>query len=279
MNKIITISLNGNAYQIEEDGHEALRSYLDNARNRLADNPDRDEIMRDLEQAVADKLQRFLGAHKSVVTGAEVAQAIAEMGPVESEGTAEEKTDAGPAPKKLYRIAQGAMFAGVANGLSAYLNIDVVFIRIIFVLLAVVSGGAWIVAYIAMAILIPRAYTPEQVSRASGAPFNAQEVIDRARQGYDDIRANAHRWRQERHEWKRQWREEKRKMKWEARQARACTYHYHHHSVIGELVQIAVLVTIAWGIYNFIPATRPFYQTVGADIQQGWAWSNAEVTR
>ena len=46
------------------------------------DNPDRAEIIADLEQAIADKCRRFLGPHKTVVTAAEVEQIIREMGPV-----------------------------------------------------------------------------------------------------------------------------------------------------------------------------------------------------
>lgn len=279
MNKIVTISLNGNAYQLEEDGHQALQTYLQQAQNRLADNPDKDEIVRDLEQAIADKLQRFLNVRKTVVTGAEVARVIAEMGPVEgADETAQEKVD-GPKPKKLYRIQQGAVFAGVANGMAAYFDIDVTLVRIIFIALTIFSGGIWIVAYVAMAIFIPRAETPQEISHARGTPFNAQEVMDRAHRFAEDVRANAHNWKQERNEWRRQWKEEKHRLRWEAREERAYAYpyHCHHHSVLGELLQVAILVTIVWAVYTYIPGTQPFYHTVGADIQQGWAWLNAKV--
>ncbi len=285
MNKVITISLNGNAYQIEEDGHAELKNYLDSARARLAENPDKDEIMRDLEQAVADKLARFLNAHKSVATAAEVAQAIKEMGPVDpstGSGQAGEEAPAAPAAgaaqKNLYRIPQGAVLAGVASGIAAYFNLDATLVRVLFVVLTLLTGGGWIVAYIAMAIIIPRAETPEQVSRAYGAPFNAQEVIDRARLGFDDMRSNARRWKQERRAWRQHWKDEARRAKWETKYA----YTYsrcHHHSVLGELCQVAFLVLIIWAIYHFFPGTHAFYHTIGADIQNGWAWLNMKVAR
>jgi len=282
MNKVVTINLNGNAYQLEEPGYEALRAYLDDAKSKLVNNPDRDEIMRDLEQATADKLGRFLNAQKSVVTESEVAQIIAEMGPVDSsmnpEQTAPTQGESGRV-KKLYRIPQGAMLAGVANGVAAYFDIDVVLVRVLFVLLTLLSGGAWIVVYIAMAIIIPRADTPEQISRASGAPFSAQEVVDRAHRLADDIRANTQHWKHERREWRRQWRAEKRRIKWEARHEHDWHHHYHHHSVIGELFQIAFIVLIFWAVYTYIPETQPFYHTVGGDIQSGWAWLNAKVAQ
>ena len=68
MQKVISINLNGNAYQIDEAGFAALVAYLDGAERQLKDNPDRVEILADLEQAIAEKASRFLGPHKTVVT-------------------------------------------------------------------------------------------------------------------------------------------------------------------------------------------------------------------
>lgn len=83
MQKVVSINLNGNAYQLEEPAYEALRSYLERADSRLQPNPDRAEIMADLEQAIAEKCGRYLGASKNVVTAAEIETIITEMGPVE----------------------------------------------------------------------------------------------------------------------------------------------------------------------------------------------------
>ena len=83
MQKVISINLNGNAYQLDEAGYDALHEYLARAERALASNPDRAEIMADLEQAIADKCQKFLGPHKSIVTTAEVEQIVKEMGPID----------------------------------------------------------------------------------------------------------------------------------------------------------------------------------------------------
>ncbi len=86
MQKVITINLNGNAYQLDEDGYEALRAYLAHAEAQLGGNPDASEIVRDLEQSIAEKCQRLLGPGKSVVTNAEIGQILREIGPVENGG-------------------------------------------------------------------------------------------------------------------------------------------------------------------------------------------------
>ena len=94
MNKVITINLNGLAFQLEEAGYEALRAYLDGAARNLGDNPDKDEIIADIEQAIADKCRVVLGAYKNVVVTQEITQIIQEMGPVQ-DAAAEGEEDAG----------------------------------------------------------------------------------------------------------------------------------------------------------------------------------------
>ena len=84
MQKVVSISLNGIAYQLEEPGYNLLRDYLERAELRLKDSPDRPEVMADLEQAIGEKCRATLGPHKTVVNTAEVERLIAEMGPVES---------------------------------------------------------------------------------------------------------------------------------------------------------------------------------------------------
>ena len=51
----------------------------------------------DLEQAIADKCANYMSAHKQVVTGAEMATILEEMGPVDgAEGEGEARAEAEP---------------------------------------------------------------------------------------------------------------------------------------------------------------------------------------
>ena len=198
MNKVIIINLNGNAYQLEESGYDALRAYLDTAALRLEGNPDRDEIIADIEQAIADKFRALLGANKSVVVSKEVEAVIAEMGNVEdatggpaagqpgaqhAPKPAQPQPEAQGTPKRLYKIHEGAMIAGVCNGIAAYTNIDVTIIRIFFAILALTYGSG-VLLYVLMAILLPVANTSTEKAEAYGAPSTSQEFIRRAREGY-----------------------------------------------------------------------------------------------
>jgi phage shock protein PspC (stress-responsive transcriptional regulator) len=224
MNTVIIINLNGNAFHLEEPGYLSLRAYLERAQAQLRDNPDRTEIMADLEQAIADKSVRFLQPHKNVLTAAEIEEILKEMGPVQSEAgvdgstaaSEEPRADAktasapGTAPKRLYQIRQGAMLSGVCTGLAAYLNIDVTIVRIGFVLLTLLTSGIWILVYLVMMLVVPFANTGEEYAAAAGTPFNAQEVIDRAKKHYAEFKDSKEwrrHWRQQRREWRRRWHE------------------------------------------------------------------------
>jgi phage shock protein PspC (stress-responsive transcriptional regulator) len=221
MNTVIIINLNGNAFHLEEPGYQSLRAYLERAQEQLKDNPDKAEIMADLEQAIADKCAHFLGPHKNVLNAAEIDGVLKEMGPVQTDGaqpaqsTADDQPRAAPgagfapAHKRLYQIREGAMLSGVCTGIAAYFNIDVTIVRILFVLFTLLTKGIWILVYIVMMLVIPFANTGEEHAAAAGTPFNAQEVIDRAKKHYAEFNNKEWRrhWRQQRREWRRRWRD------------------------------------------------------------------------
>ena len=228
MNKVITINLGGNAYQLEEGGYDVLRAYLETATTRLQGNPDRGEILADIEQAIAEKFRALLGSHKTVVVTSEVSAVIAEMGPIEAEagpggepagagaakdpGATEQErtTNRGSAPRRLYRIREGSEISGVCTGIAAYLNLDPTLVRLMFALLTF-FGGTGIFIYVVMMIAVPEACSPEEKAAASGDPLTAQEFIRRAREGYYEAMKGFPD-RKARREWKRRFKREMRSM-------------------------------------------------------------------
>jgi phage shock protein PspC (stress-responsive transcriptional regulator) len=194
MQKVITINLNGNAYQLDEGGFEALRTYLDQAGARLTGNPDRAEIVRDLEQSIAEKCARFLGPGKTVVSALEVEQILREIGPVDSDAASAPAAAEHTAshPRRLYQIREGAMLSGVCNGLAAYFNLDPTIVRVAFVVsavleMAITDDPPWMTGmiYVLLVFLVPYAKTSEQLAAAQGAsqgiPYRVQEVVERVK--------------------------------------------------------------------------------------------------
>jgi phage shock protein PspC (stress-responsive transcriptional regulator) len=239
MNKVITIHLHGTAFQLEEGGYDALRAYLDQAARQLEPNPDRAEILADIEQAIGEKFRALLNASRNVVLTAEVEAVIAEMGPVDdgSGAAADEKrgtapasgpqpaaarADAGPSgpPKRLYRIDEGAMISGICTGLAAYLGIDVVLIRLVAIVLGCLSLGTAAIVYFVARFIIPVARTPEEMAAATGPSQTAHDFVRMAREGYYEgmkTFSDRHARREWRRKFRRDMRDWKRNFRWDMR--------------------------------------------------------------
>ncbi|EKD73688.1 MAG: stress-responsive transcriptional regulator [uncultured bacterium] len=70
-------------------------------------------------------------------------------------------------PKRLYRSRKWRMIAGVCGGLAEYFNLDPAWIRIIFILLALLGLGTFIIVYMIFWLIVPNA--PED-SSSHGCP-------------------------------------------------------------------------------------------------------------
>jgi phage shock protein PspC (stress-responsive transcriptional regulator) len=251
MQKVITVSLNGNAYQLDEDAYGLLSRYLEQSGRALQNNPDRLEIIADLEQAIGEKCARYLGPHKTVVTGPELAQVVAEMGPVdgdpgttsESPPDANQTSNPGPSAsggswssasspgggaasgsgpsvsRRLYQISEGAVFSGVCKGLSAYFAVDVTLVRALFVAAFLLTGGLALIAYVVLMFIVPYASTSEEHAAAHGLPFNARVLVERAKEKYAQF-ANSADWRDSRNQWRSEWRRARAEWRFERRRMR-----------------------------------------------------------
>lgn len=270
MNKVITINLNGKAFQVEERGFAKLQEYLTEAESRLAQDPSKDEIVKDLEQGIAEKLERFLNPNKNVITLDEAEGVLKEMGPVESVGaetgsgpkTDETKTSSGA--KRLYRIEEGAMVRGVCTGLAAYFDVDVTVIRLIFAVLTILTHGVGVLIYIVMMVVVPRANTSAQKAAARGEPFTAQEWVDRARAEYSKY-ADKSEWRKWKREFKQQMRQERREWKAKYHQSHPVIYtppFLGFFTFVLSVLWIAGLVTILThqAVFGWaVPASIPLW--------------------
>jgi len=156
MQTVIHISLSGHAtsFALDEDAHRALRAYLDRARSRLKRDPDRDEILRDLEQSIGDKLANLLQAQARVVDRKEIDSILDRVGAVDGDNA-----DAAAAqpdrPRRLCRIEEGKWLFGVCQGLAAYSSIRVDWVRSIFVIVSVFTGGIPILIYLVLMFALP----------------------------------------------------------------------------------------------------------------------------
>lgn len=182
MKRVITASLNRNAYQFEEDAYARLEAWLAEASARLAGDPDRTEILADLEQAIADQCTQRLRPHQQVVTLEELQPALDHVGRVETPdvGAAaapEAPASAGAAPPlKLEQISQGAWISGVCLGLARYSGLDPTLVRALAVVLLFITGGGMILLYAVMMLMIPFAPLDPALPPAGTIPAKCREA-------------------------------------------------------------------------------------------------------
>lgn len=162
----VTASLNGIKLQFEEAAYARLEAYLAEAARALAGNPDRDEILADLEQAIADQCRkRTLPLHPAV-TLAELEPALEEIGSVqEPDDASAPERPLRDSTRRLEQVSEGALISGVCQGLARYFAVDVTLVRVIALLLLLVTGGAMVLVYVVLMLLLP--YAP---ARPGGEP-------------------------------------------------------------------------------------------------------------
>ena len=161
MKSDISIELDGTTFTLDERAYAALRSYLDRAGARLGGHPDRAEVIAGLERSIAAKLrQRGAANSGAVVDEAAMLAALREVGRVDGPALddstgSREGHPVEPRTRKLYRVREGQWFTGVCTGLAAYFGLDVVLVRLVFLLTAVFTGGTAILVYVVLMFVMP----------------------------------------------------------------------------------------------------------------------------
>ncbi|MFN7160765.1 MAG: GIN domain-containing protein [Candidatus Gracilibacteria bacterium] len=178
MKKALQISIAKSLFNIEEDAYGVLNKYLDSVRTHFANTEEKDEIISDIEARIAEQ---FIETGHTVISINDVEQVIASMGKVEDFGDEQvisaEPTQGSTKQKKLYRSTDDVMVGGVCAGLAAYFGMDVLWVRIIFLVLLFFTGfGAGL--YIVFWILIPEAKTASQKIEMTGSPINLESLSE-----------------------------------------------------------------------------------------------------
>ncbi|MCM2310948.1 MAG: PspC domain-containing protein [Steroidobacteraceae bacterium] len=157
----VTVSLNRSTLQFDEAAYARLENYLAESASLLEGDPDPQEILGDLEQAVADQCARRLGPGQTLVTLAELVPALEEIGSVQTPSSSvSPEQSPRETSRPLQQISEGAVISGVCQGLARYFGLNVMALRIFAVLLLLVTGGGVILVYLALMVLFP--YAPLQ---------------------------------------------------------------------------------------------------------------------
>ncbi len=182
MKRTLNINIGNSLILIEEDAYEMLTSYLNEIKAHFARNADDFEIVTDIENRIAEMFLEMLATQqKQVINIDDVQLVMAQMGSVH-DFEMNEETEEPVAPsfasgiKRLYRDTEQGMVAGVCAGLGHYINIEARWIRLA-ALLSIFLGGAGILGYLVMWIMVPRANTRSEKMYMKGEAVNLQGFI------------------------------------------------------------------------------------------------------
>jgi phage shock protein PspC (stress-responsive transcriptional regulator) len=181
MDKTIKINLAGILFQIDEPAYKVLRDYLQAINSRFRNAPGGNETIDDIEARIAEIFQARQGL-AGVISKENVEAMIGIIGKPEEfehfENTIETPLHTSQR-RRLYRNPDDKIFSGVASGLGAYLNIDPVWIRLLFILFTIFYGVGFFV-YIALWIALPAAHSDARKRELYGDVYHS--AMNRKRQ-------------------------------------------------------------------------------------------------
>ncbi len=195
MNKTININLGGIFFHIDETAYQKLKRYIDSIRRSLSDDPKgRDEIIADIEQRISELLSEKVADPRQVVSEGDIDEVINVMGQPEdymvdeelfSEDTRRSYSSDRASRKRLFRDGDDKFLGGVSSGIAYYFDVDVIWIRIAW-LVAAFGFGFGFLLYIILWILLPEARTTAEKLQMEGEAVTIGNIEKRVRAEFED---------------------------------------------------------------------------------------------
>ncbi len=188
MKKTINVAIGGCSFTIDEDAYNALNEYLERFKKALENSGGSMNVFDELEVRIADMLKGKLGG-RQVVDLTMTGEVIGKLGYPEGYDDVDDQdggcgrkeeyhysgTDGERPVRKLFRNPDDKKIAGVCSGIALFLGVDVVLIRIIF-LVALICGSAGFWIYLVIWIAAPEARTAAEKCELRGIPVNAENI-------------------------------------------------------------------------------------------------------
>jgi phage shock protein PspC (stress-responsive transcriptional regulator) len=190
MNKTININLGGIFFHIDEVAYQKLKRYLDAIRKSLSDDPQgQDEIINDIEHRIGELLSERITNDRQVINENDIDEITKIMGKPEDYLVDEElfedepntKRSSNTNTKKLFRDGDDKFLGGVCSGLAYYVGIEVIWMRIIWLILLFGFGIGFLI-YPLLWILIPQAETTAEKLQMKGEPVNIDNIERKIRE-------------------------------------------------------------------------------------------------
>lgn len=195
MNKTIQSNISGFVFHLDENAYSYLDQYLKSLQEKFKHEEGRDEIIADIESRIAEIFKANMGSSREVVNMDDVKAVIEILGRPEDFESANEESAKNqtredsytePKTKRIFRDPDNRQLGGVAAGIAAYLGIDPVIVRALWII-AVLTGFG-VLAYLILWIIIPEAKTTSEKLMMKGQEINIDNIEKSIKKEFDAIK-------------------------------------------------------------------------------------------
>ncbi len=198
MKKTIQINLGGRHFHMDEDAFQKLNHYLESLKAHFAaEGETGKEIMEDIEQRIAELLEKKITDLNQAVSLENVNEAIGILGKIEDfeyagTGTARDYENYGRRDnRRFFRDEENNYIGGVAAGLGAYFDIDPLWLRLAFLAL-IFLHGLGILVYLILWIVVPKARTTTEKLQMHGIPVTLSTIKESVNAEYGRVKTGLH---------------------------------------------------------------------------------------
>jgi phage shock protein PspC (stress-responsive transcriptional regulator) len=175
MKQVININFQGRVVPIEVSAYDILKAYIDSLSRHFTLEDGKDEIINDIENRIGELFQERIKVGAICITDGDVNAIIKSIGRPEDfddvdASTTSDQADAGKqksqqestynasGKRRLFRDENHKLVGGVCSGIANYFDIDIVIVRIVFLVL-LLSFGIGFIPYIILWIAVPSTAT------------------------------------------------------------------------------------------------------------------------
>ncbi|MGB3076038.1 MAG: PspC domain-containing protein [Chitinophagales bacterium] len=199
MNKTVTINLSGIVFHIDENAYELLKKYLEKLKAHFSTTQGKEEIIADIESRLAEMFTERNADTNKVIMAADVDEIIMAMGKPEELPGNEEEEEKKTTPKadqtiyyengrkRFFRNPEDKILGGVCSGISAYFDIDPIYLRLAFGL-SIIFAGSGIFLYIILWFIIPEAKTTSDKLLMRGERVNVATIEKNVREEMESLK-------------------------------------------------------------------------------------------
>lgn len=201
MDKIVTITISGVVFNLEENAYTLLSTYLNQINRCFLNSEGGKEIIADIESRIAELFLYKIKGVKQAITETDVNEIIATMGNPESFDSFETSnsqpssfdfntkstTSSLITKKRIFRDPDNKVLGGVCSGISHYFGIDPLWLRLAFAVAFFGFGiGIWL--YLILLFIIPIAKTAADKLEMKGEPVTIATIEKNIREELNDLK-------------------------------------------------------------------------------------------